>query len=86
MNKEIKKILEEYKQLLLDEFQAYVKLNGDSAKWKLEYYKKHRGKDKIIELFSAPQTFDLASYYAYDNAKDIVNEKFNEILTKYKTD
>ena len=84
MKNEIKKILEEYKQLLIDEFQAYVKLNGDSAKWKLEYYKKHKSKDKILELFSAPQTFDLASYYAYDNAKDIVNEKFNEILTKYK--
>ncbi len=84
MKDEIKKILEEYKQLLIDEFQAYVKLNGDSAKWKLEYYKKHKSKDKILELFSAPQTFDLASYYAYDNAKDIVNEKFNEILTKYK--
>ena len=84
MSEEVKKILEEYKQLLIDEFQAYVKLNGDSAKWKLEYYKKHKSNDKILELFSAPQTFDLASYYAYDNAKDIVNEKFNEILIKYK--
>ena len=84
MSEEVKKILEEYKQLLIDEFQAYVKLNGDSAKLKLEYYKKHKSNDKILELFSAPQTFDLASYYAYDNAKDIVNEKFNEILIKYK--
>lgn len=82
MTDEIIKVLEEYKQMLLDEFQAFVKLNGDSAKWKLEYYKKHRDKDKIVELFGMPQIFDLASYYAYDNAKDIVEEKFNEILTK----
>lgn len=82
MTDETIKVLEEYKQMLLDEFQAYVKLNGDSTKWKLEYYKKHRDKDKIVELFGMPQIFDLASYYAYDNAKDIVEEKFNEILTK----
>ena len=85
MSEDIKKALEEYKQLLLDEFELYVKLNGDSAKWKSEYYKKHRSKDKIVELFGMPQTFDLASYYAYDNAKDIVEEKFNEILKNYES-
>ena len=75
-------VLQEFKQALIDELEAYVKINADSAKWKLDYYKKHRTKDNIVELFSAPQTFDLASYYAYGNSKDIVEEKFNEILKK----
>ena len=85
MDKESIKILEEYKKLLIDELEIYVKLNADSAKWKLDYYKKHRDKDDIVELFSAPQTFDLASYYAYGNSKDIVEEKFNEIIKKYES-
>lgn len=80
MSEETLKTLEAYKQLLLDEFQEYVKLNGASAKWKLEYYKNHKETDKIVELFGMPQLFDLASYYAYGNAKDIVEEKFNEII------
>lgn len=84
MNQETINILEEFKQALIDEFEIYVKLNADNAKWKLDYYKKHRSKDYIIELYSAPQTFDLASYYAYGNSRDIVEEKFNEIIKKYE--
>lgn len=84
MDDNTRQALEEYKQLILNELEEYVKLNADSAKWKMEYYKKHRSKDKILELFQEPHTFDLASYYAYGNAKDIVEEKFNEIIGKYK--
>ena len=86
MKEKTLKIIEEFKQALLDELEEYIKLAADSAKWKLDYYKNHRSKDNIIELFSMPQTFDLASYYAYGNARDIIEEKFKEIIEKYKNE
>jgi len=80
MTEESKNILEDYKNSLLKELEEYVKLCAEQAKWRLEYWKKHKEELEGIQQYSLVSTFDLPAYYAYGNAKDIVNEKFEEII------
>ena len=77
-------ILEEYKSSLLAELQIYVDLVAKSAKWRLDFWKKHKKDLEGVQQYDLVSTFDLPAYYAYGNAKDIVEEKFNEIIKKYK--
>lgn len=84
MNEEIKQILEEYKKSLLEELDIYVELVAKNAKWRLEYWKKHKKDLEGVQQYDLVSTFDLPAYYAYGNAKDIVEEKFNELINKYK--
>jgi len=84
MIEDIKNILEEYKKSLLDELQVYVDLVAKSAKWRLEFWKKHKKDLEGVQQYDLVSTFDLPAYYAYGNAKDIVEDKFKEIIDKYK--
>lgn len=84
MNEDTINILEEYKKSLLDELQVYVDLVAKSAKWRLDFWKKHKKDLEGVQQYDLVSTFDLPAYYAYGNAKDIVEEKFNEILKKYE--
>lgn len=84
MTEDIKNILEEYKKSLLDELQVYVDLVAKSAKWRLEFWKKHKKDLEGVQQYDLVSTFDLPAYYAYGNAKDIVEDKFKEIIDKYK--
>lgn len=77
-------ILEEFKKSLLDELQIYVDLVAKNAKWRLDFWKKHKKDLDGVEQYDLVSTFDLPAYYAYGNAKDIVEEKFNEIIKKYE--
>ncbi len=77
-------ILEEYKSSLLAELQIYVDLVAKSAKWRLDFWKKHKKDLEGVQQYDLVSTFDLPAYYAYGNAKDIVEEKFNEIIKKYE--
>jgi hypothetical protein len=84
MTEDIKNILEEYKKSLLDELQVYVDLVAKNAKWRLEFWKKHKKDLEGVQQYDLVSTFDLPAYYAYGNAKDIVEDKFKEIIDKYK--
>lgn len=84
MTEDIKNILEEYKKSLLDELQVYVDLVAKNAKWRLEFWKKHKKDFEGVQQYDLVSTFDLPAYYAYGNAKDIVEDKFKEIIDKYK--
>lgn len=84
MTEDIKNILEEYKKSLLDELQVYIDLVAKNAKWRLEFWKKHKKDLEGVQQYDLVSTFDLPAYYAYGNAKDIVEDKFKEIIDKYK--
>lgn len=77
-------ILEEYKSSLLAELQIYIDLVAKSAKWRLDFWKKHKKDLEGVQQYDLVSTFDLPAYYAYGNAKDIVEEKFNKIIKKYE--
>ena len=56
----------------------------DSAKWRMDFWKNHQKDVEGITQFALLHQLDLSAYYAYGNAKDIVEEKFNEIIKKYE--
>lgn len=82
MTEESKKILEDYKNSLLNELEEYVKLCTEQAKWRMNFWKKHKTDIEGITQFGLLHQLDLSAYYAYGNAKDIINEKFEEIINR----
>ena len=63
----------------------YIQIQSlKNAKWRLEFWKKHKKDLEGVQQYDLVSTFDLPAYYAYGNAKDIVEDKFKEIIDKSK--
>lgn len=78
MKQETLETLHEFKDLIIRELDQYCEISAKAAGLQLKYERKHPNEPHSLPASMA----NLSMYYGYSGARDVVNEMFDEFLSR----